>query len=119
MTKKRKDQYKALTILWIGFSLIGWRFHQWWLMGVAGGLLIAGLLSTFILEHVTGAWKWLGEQMGAVSSRVILSIVFIVFLSPIAFFYRLFAEKKNTKTDESNFVERNHTYTSRDLEKVF
>lgn len=119
MTKKRKDQYKALAILWIGFTLIGWRFHQWWLIGAAALVLISGLASTYILVKVTDAWKWLGEQMGAVTSRIILSVVFIVFLSPLAFFYRLFANRKKYEVGATNFVERNHTYSAKDLEKLF
>ena len=119
MTRKRKDQYKALAVMWFCFSLIGWRFHQWYLVAAAGLLLIAGLASAFVLEKVTGGWKWIGEQMGAVMSRVILSVVFFVFLSPIAFFYRIFAGKNQRDNNDSNFVERNHTYTAKDLEKLF
>ena len=119
MTRKRKEQYKALAILCIGFCLIGWRFHQWWLAGLMAMVLIAGLASTAILTAVTDAWKWIGEQMGAVTSRIILTVVFILFLSPLAFLYRLLAKKKQDEKNESYFVERNHTYTASDLEKLF
>ena len=118
MTRKRKEQYKALAILCIGFCLIGWRFHQWWLICVMAVVLIAGLVYTAILTAVTDAWRWIGEQMGAVTSRIILTVVFIFFLSPIAFLYRLLAKKQDEKK-ESYFVERNHTYTASDLEKLF
>lgn len=119
MTKKRKEQYKALAIIWIGFTLIGWRIHQWWLMVAAVLTLVAGLLSPYILQKVTGGWQWIGEQIGGVTSRIILGVVFVLFLSPIAFFYRLFAAGKTKNMAGSFFVERNHTYTATDLEKLF
>jgi membrane-bound ClpP family serine protease len=119
MTRKRKEQYKSLAIICIGFSLIGWRLHSRPVVAVASILFISGLLSGFILRKVTGGWQWLGEKIGAVMSRVLLSIVFFVFLSPIAFFYRLFANKSRKGNSESYFVERNHKYTAPDLEKVF
>ncbi len=119
MTKKRKEQYKALAIIWVGFTLIGWRLHQWWLMAAAGIVLVAGLVSPYVLVRVTDGWKWVGEQIGAVTSRIILGVVFIVFLSPIAFFYRLFAGGKTKGSPGSFFVERNHTYAASDLEKLF
>ncbi len=119
MTKKRKEQYKALAIIWAGFTLIGWRLHQPWLMVAAGVVLVAGIASPWILDKVTSGWKWIGEQIGAVTSRIILGVVFVVFLSPIAFFYRLSARGKKKGTPGSFFVERNHKYTAADLEKLF
>ncbi|MGC5271447.1 SxtJ family membrane protein, partial [Salmonella enterica] len=89
-----------------------------YLMGGAGLIVIAGLLSPFLLEKITGVWMWIGEKMGAVMSRVILSVVFVFFLTPVAMLYRLFGRKKEQDGD-SFFVERNHTFTAADLEKVF
>lgn len=119
MTQKRKEQYKSLVVIWIGFSLIGWRLHQWWLIGAAATVLMGGMISPYILIKVTKGWRWIGEQIGGVSSRVLLGVVFLMFLSPIAFFYRLFAEGKTKGKPGSFFVERNHPYTAADLEKLF
>jgi hypothetical protein len=119
MTETRKEQYKTLLILCVGFALIGWRLHHWYIAIAAGVLLLAGLLSVYLLEMITEAWMWIGEKIGAVMSRVILSVVFVFFLTPIAVLYRLFATKDIKEKKQSYFVERNHTYTGADLEKIF
>jgi multisubunit Na+/H+ antiporter MnhG subunit len=118
VTEARKEQYKTLLILCAGIALIGWRLHHWYIGVIAGGLLVLGGVSPYLLDTITEGWMWIGEKIGAVMSRVILSVVFIFVLTPIAVIYRLFGTgKKEGKT--SYFKERNHTYTPADLEKIF
>ena len=119
MTEERKEQYKSLLIICAGFALIGWRFHFWYLCGAAALLLIAGLISVSLLTRITDAWMWLGEKIGAVMSRVILSLIFVFALTPIALLYRTLGSSGKREKKESYFVERNHTYTAADLEKIF
>ena len=102
----------------VGLCLIAWRLKLWYLMAAAGILFLAGLVSTLLLEKITAGWMWIGEKMGAVMSRVILTFVFIFIVTPLAVAYRLFGKKK-IENAQSHFVERNHTYTAADLEKVF
>jgi uncharacterized membrane protein len=119
MTEERKEQYRSLLILCAGFALIGWRFHLWYLVGAAAVVLFAGLISVSLLTKITDAWLWLGEKIGAVMSRVILSFIFVFALTPIALLYRIFSGNGKREKKESYFVERNHTYTAADLEKIF
>ena len=118
MKKQQKEQYKTLLMLVIGLSLIAWRFKLWYLITGAGAIFLAGVLSPSLLGLITDTWMWIGEKMGAVMSRIILSIVFLLFLTPIAILYRLF-RKKTIENTESFFITRNHTYSQPDLEKVF
>ena len=118
MTEARKEQYKTIIVLCAGLVLIGWRFHHLYVAIAAGVILLAGLVSVFLLEKITDAWLWLGEKIGAVMSRVILTVVFVFFLTPVAILYRTFGVKKK-KEQESYFKVRNHTYTAADLEKIF
>jgi uncharacterized membrane protein YgaE (UPF0421/DUF939 family) len=118
MTEARKEQYKTILILSAGLALIGWRFHHWYVAIAGGVLLVLSLLSVFLLEKITDAWLWIGEKIGAVMSRVILSVVFVFFLTPVAVLYRSFGRKKKEQK-ESYFKERDHTYTAADLEKIF
>jgi len=82
-------------------------------------VLVCGLLSTYLLEKITTAWMWIGEKIGAVMSRVILSFIFIFILTPIAVVYRLLAKGNTSEKKESYFIERNHTYVAADMEKIF
>ncbi len=73
-------------------------------------------------DFIVKIWYKLAEGLGWVNSRVILTIMFYVFLFPIAMLYRLSAKNpmglKRT-SDKSIFVERNHTYTAKDLEQIW
>lgn len=57
--------------------------------------------------------------MGWVMSKVILSIIFYLFLFPIALLARLFGNnpmRLKKSSESSYYVDRNHTYSSGDLE---
>lgn len=118
MTELRKEQFKTLLVLCGGFAFIAWRLHSWYIAGADALVLAAGIVSPFLLGKITDAWMWIGEKIGAVMSRVILSFVFVFVLSPLAIVYRAFGRKKKEE-GTSYFVERNHTYTAEDLEKIF
>ena len=119
MTEIRKEQYKTLLVLVGGFALIAWRFHNLYIAIADGSILLAGLVSPYLLEKITDAWMWIGEKIGALMSRVILSFVFVFVLSPLAIVYRAFGRKKRAENQVTYFVERNHTYSAEDLEKIF
>jgi multisubunit Na+/H+ antiporter MnhG subunit len=119
MTEIRKEQYKTLLVLVGGFALIAWRLHNLYLAMADALVLMTGLLSPYLLAKVTDAWMWIGEKIGAVMSRVILSFVFVFVLSPLAIIYRAFGRKKRVENQVSYFVDRNHTYSAEDLEKIF
>lgn len=84
-----------------------------------------GVLSIFIPaagDLIVKAWYKIAEGLGWVNSRVILSIMFFVFLWPIAMLYRLSAKNpmgiKNTN-DKSAYNKRDHLYTDKDLENIW
>jgi len=119
MTEKKKDQYTTLSVLSIGLTVIGMESHHISLVFVSAVVLLAGLASPMLLNGITKAWIWIGEKIGAVMSRVILAIIFICFLTPIALFYRLLSKKDKLEDTDSYFIERNHTYSTTDLEQAF
>ena len=119
ISEQRREQYKTLLILCAGFALIGWRLHLRYLIIGAAVVFVLSLLSGYILEKVTDAWMWIGEKIGAVMSRVILSVVFVFFLTPVAVIYRLSGAKNKGSNKMSYFKDRNHTYTAEDMEKIF
>ena len=109
MTEERKEQYKTLLIICGGFALIGWRLHHPYLLVIAAVILVLGLASVFMLAKIAEAWMWIGEKIGAVMSRVILSVVFVFFLTPLKMhtaFNRnaLHSEKLSIGPGQRNFL---------------
>ncbi|MBL4657985.1 MAG: hypothetical protein JKX73_08295 [Flavobacteriales bacterium] len=88
------------------------------LVPIALGLMLVGLLSKWLSAKIIWLWYKLSEVMGFVMSRVILSIVFFLFLFPIAVLYRLFNQDTLNLKNKGNstYTVRNHTYTNSDLE---
>ena len=68
-------------------------------------------------------WIWgkIALVLGWINTRIILSLVFFIFLTPFALLSRLFSKNSLQLKQESDttFVERNHTYTKKDLENIW
>lgn len=118
----QQDRYKTILVIVTGFLGLALIFKLQWLAIVA---VIIGTLSVFISAAARGIeWLWLKLALGLgwVNSRILLSIIYFVFLLPIAWISRLFTKDplllKNRKAS-SLFISRNHLYTKKDLENIW
>lgn len=59
------------------------------LVGLGAFFLLSGLLFPRVLGPVEKAWMRLAEVIGAVMTRVILTVVYIVVMTPTGLFMRL------------------------------
>jgi len=109
------ERYQNMLIIGAGFTFLGLGFSFEPLLWVAFIVSLTGLLSGWASDRVIFGWHKLGHALGYVNSRIILSAIFLMVLTPIALLYR--ATRKKEITGSSFFVTRNHTYTTKDLEK--
>jgi Saxitoxin biosynthesis operon protein SxtJ len=77
-----------------------------------------------IYKPVAVVWLGFSDLLGAVMSRVLLSIVFFAVVTPIAIFRRLVGKdslklRAFKASKDSVMVERNHTFIGRDLERPY
>lgn len=81
-----------------------------------------GLLIPALSRLIHKGWMKFAEVLGSVMSRVILVLVFYLFLVPVAFLSRLFRkspfQSRNPRVT-SYFTERGFTYTAKSLEEVW
>lgn len=85
-------------------------------ISLAVGLLAS--ISSRAAAAIEWLWMKLAQGLGWVNSRILLSIVYFIFLLPLAIVRRSFQKESNwkyRKGSDSFFVERNHTYTGKDL----
>jgi hypothetical protein len=95
------------------------------------GFLVAAIIVHVVNMIVPQAFRpvavvWLGlsHVIGAVVSRILLSIVYVLVVTPVGLLRRL-AGKDSLRlrafkaSDESVMVARNHTFAGRDLEKPY
>lgn len=91
------------------------------LIWVAIGLLISGLFIKPLGNLITYSWTKLGEGLGWINSRIILSVMFFIVLTPIALLFRLF-KKDNLglkRRADSYYFDRNHTFSGKDLDNIW
>lgn len=122
----REKELETILTICVGLVvifLVSKNHHHYWLtLSVILGLI--GMFSKYLTSKIALGWTRLGEAMGAVTSKVILSIVFFVFLLPIAVLARMFNKEKSSlqlkkPTADSYYFTRNHTYEPQDLKNVW
>lgn len=118
------EKSKAQLVIVTGLVIFSFIFKSAavYLLYAAG---IVGVLSIFIPvvgDFIVKIWFKIAEGLGWFNSRVILSIMFFVFLWPIAMLYRLFNKNPmGIKRPDGNsvYIERNHTYDKKDMENIW
>jgi hypothetical protein len=113
---------ETILVLVLACGVVYWWFWRNPYMLLAAGILaIIGLFIPWLAEKIHWAWMKLAEGLGYVMSKVILTIVFTVFLVPIASISRLFRKKTvaTRKGGATYFKERNYTYTKESIENVW
>lgn len=118
---KRIETLKTLTVLSIAV-LVGFLvFDAEWLLWIAIILLTGAALETAVTSALAKYWMKFAEILGSINSKVILSVIFYVILTPIALLYR-FSHKtvvhRFLGTErESYFDDKRSTYDRKSFEK--
>lgn len=105
-----------------GLLVFAWIFETSWLNYVA---LAVGFVCVFVPAVASAVeWGWfkLAALLGYVNSRIILSVIYFVFLLPIAWMSRLFTKDPlllRSRKKPTLFINRNHLYTRKDLENIW
>jgi Saxitoxin biosynthesis operon protein SxtJ len=87
-------------------------------------LHVVNMIVPQIYRPVAVLWLGFSDLLGAVVSRILLSVVYFVVVVPIGILRR-FSGKDSLKlrafkaSKDSSMVERNHTFTGRDLERPY
>jgi hypothetical protein len=123
--KITKDQSRDTGMAMVLLALIIFltRKREGWLFA-AMGLHVLNMIVPKIYRPVAVIWLGLSDLLGAVVSKVLLSIVFFVIVTPIGLLRRLFG-KDSLKLrafkagQDSVMLERNHTFVGGDLERPY
>jgi hypothetical protein len=88
---------------------------------VAVGVGVAGALIKPLGSIVARLWYSLAELLGGVVSKIILSLVFFVFLLPLAFIFRMVKKDplQLKKPVQGSWKIRDHLYCDKDLEETW
>ena len=85
--------------------------------------LSVSLLSKKLTSMISRLWLGFSYYVGTVNSKIILTLIFYLFLTPIAFIFRLCTKNplllKMGKSLESYYSSRNYTPNKKDFEKIW
>ena len=120
--EKELETILTICVALVAIFLLSKQHHKYWLtISVLLGLV--GMFSKYLTSKIAWAWMKLAEGMGAVTSRIILSFIFFVFLFPIAMLSRLFGSKSSLQlkkvTGDTYYFTRNHKFEAKDLENTW
>ena len=118
---KREKALEAILVITTGMLVIYLLTHRPVFLYISLTSGAIGIIFKPLAGWIAILWFKAGDMLGAVVSRVILTVVFFILLVPISFLYRLFHKDPLhlRKTDQSGWSTRNHEYTGNDLKNIW
>jgi len=116
----RKENLEVCLVIVTGL-LIFYLITDWFPLLIVA--IIIGFIGLFLKKPaswLTWLWYKLADILGKIVSKVILSIVFFVFLFPLSLLSRLFRKENlgvNKRNRNSMWIYREYTYSKKDLQK--
>lgn len=82
---------------------------------------ISGIFVKPVAKYIAIAWFKLADILNFFVSRIILGTLFFIILFPISLLYRIANKDKLrlNRSDKSTWIERNHKYSSEDLQNIW
>jgi hypothetical protein len=98
--------------------------HNLVFIWISVACILVSILFPIILRPVSVIWYGLSEIMGAIVSRIVLSVIFFCVITPIGLIRRIITKKQLLTEQfkqgrESVFVERNIEFSRSDIENPF
>jgi len=122
MQQDNKENSKTLLVIVTGLLVLKFIFKSDYFLYAALIIGFISLLIPIVGDAIVWFWFKIAQVLGWINTRVILSIVFFTFVTPIALLSRVFKRNMlqlNDKNAKSVFAIRNHTYTKEDLEETW
>lgn len=103
---------RVTSVVVLAILLVGTIFTMDWLTYTGITLLGLALVSSTINEYFAWIWMKFARAIGTVNSKILLTLIFYLFLTPIALLYRLIMGNPLITVDREG--NRNSYFSSRD-----
>lgn len=121
-TPSRIMQLETMIVFSLVLVLAGMVTDNRYCFHGAIALMVCAVFIEPVSRRIVGIWLKVAHVIAQINNRVILTVLFYFFLTPIAVLYRIF-NKDPLKIDPvrngSFYTERNHTYDQADLRKMW
>ena len=120
-TAQARDTGMALTLVCLLVALLADK-RPFLTAGIL--LLVTDMTLPALFKPAAVLWLGLSQLLGAVMSRVLLSVIFLTVVTPVALVRRMLGKdamqmRKWKKDATSVFRVREHTFTARDIETPY
>ena len=120
---KVTDVLKTINILSLACLAGYFIFHTEWLLIVSALLLLLNIIGGKVPFFIAKCWMKLGSFIGSFNSKILLTLVFYLILTPIAGIYRIFNKDLvnhfNSKGKNSYYKDINVTYKKESFENLW
>ena len=122
MKKKNSNSTKTVLVISIGFSVIFLLFSFKWALYTAIVIGVLGIISNKICDIIDYLWMKLASLLGLIVPNILLSLIFYLFLFPLAILSRISRSKnalqlKNIK--ETTWIEKTKVNEKHSFEKMW
>ena len=118
---KREKNLETMLVITVGLLVLHVVFKTKALLIASLVIGLIGVFSDFLSDKINWLWTKFAQFLGNINAKILLSAIFFVFLTPIAFLFKL-TKKDNLKLKAQKgtvYEERNHLYVAKDLENVW
>jgi hypothetical protein len=118
---KSEKSVTTMLVISMGFLVIYLGAHFKWAIYVSLGAGLVGIISGFLSRKIEWLWMKLALVLGYIVPNILLSVVFFVFLFPIALLSRVFKKDPLMLSSKYNtyFVEVNKEMEKNSFEKMW
>jgi len=123
MKKDEGKIYQSILVIVIGFAVLSLVFKIKMLLTIGLLLGILSLASFTLAGWINYGWNKLAQGLGWINSKILISVVFYVFLFPISALSKIkhkdvLKRRKQTQA-ASYFTDRSHQYVPKDFENLW
>ena len=123
MSMKETNQAQTILSIVVGFLALYYIFGGEYFLPAALAIGVLSLISDGFAHLISQAWAKFALVLGRINGHILLTFIFFVFLTPLAFLMRIFKKGDALKLKKQNantvYVTRDHTYTKSDLANIW
>jgi hypothetical protein len=120
---QRLKSIESCLVITVGMLVLFLWLKNPWFLRIALVVGALGAFSPWAAQKIHQGWTFLAHFLGRINGTILLSAVFFLFLTPIAWLARrakaMDLQLIKKPDGASYYAERNHSYESKDLENTW
>ena len=119
---KENKNKEIILVIFTGLTVLGLVVDKKPVIITGIAISVLSLILPIVEKWIVFSWLKLTHILGWINSKILLTLVFYLFLTPISLLKKLFSSTDSLKLKQpqnTNWVNREHLFTKIDLEQPF